>query len=143
MQHTVLFLYVICDIWSDWTNCLGNCFCSLEIRGKEKNILARTSILQSLNFSISNVVTTMATVVTFILHIYSGNDLMASQVGCELRHIALARFLLNRTVRANRKFARKGWTASQFRQPIKSVNSLFHFASRTWKTCFRLIISKL
>ena len=50
-----------------------------EIREKEKNILGRSAVLQSLNFSITNVVATLATVATFILHIYSGNDLVASQ----------------------------------------------------------------
>jgi hypothetical protein len=37
--------------------------------------------LQSLNLSIGNVVTTFATAITFIVHIYSGNDLSAAQVG--------------------------------------------------------------
>ncbi|XP_028400740.1 multidrug resistance-associated protein 5-like [Dendronephthya gigantea] len=50
-----------------------------EIRGKEKTALSHSSVLQSLNISMTNIVSTFATVVTFIVHVYSGNDLLASQ----------------------------------------------------------------
>lgn len=53
---------------------------SPEIREKEKSALGHSSVLQSLNLSMTNVVSTFATVTTFIVHIYSGNDLLASQV---------------------------------------------------------------
>jgi hypothetical protein len=44
--------------------------------------------LQSLNLSIGNVVTTFATAITFIVHIYSGNDLSAAQVGTKIGPIS-------------------------------------------------------
>ena len=52
-----------------------------DIREKERTVLGHSSVLQSLNVSMTNAVSTMATVVTFIVHIYTGHDLLASQVG--------------------------------------------------------------
>ncbi|CAB3994524.1 multidrug resistance-associated 5 isoform X1 [Paramuricea clavata] len=50
-----------------------------EIREKEKTVLAHSAVLQSLNISMTSVVSTFATVITFIVHIYTDNNLLASQ----------------------------------------------------------------
>jgi hypothetical protein len=57
------------------------CVLFSEIREKEKTVLAHSAVLQSLNISMTSVVSTFATVITFIVHIYTGNNLLASQVG--------------------------------------------------------------
>ena len=50
------------------------------MRDKERIVLGHSSFLQSLNLSMTNAVSTIATVVTFVVHVYSGNSLLASQV---------------------------------------------------------------
>lgn len=60
-----------------------NCF--LDIRQKETSVLGDSAILQSLNVSLTNAVSTFSTAITFIVHIYTGNDLLASQV--RIRHV--------------------------------------------------------
>ena len=52
-----------------------------ETRERERIGLGHSSVLQSLNISMANAVPTLATVITFIVHIYTGHDLLASQVG--------------------------------------------------------------
>lgn len=68
-----------------------NIYYLLEIRQKEKSVLGYSVGLQSLNASMTNVVATFATVVTFLVHVYTGNDLTASQV-CLLLEIILKRW---------------------------------------------------
>ncbi|XP_046853330.1 ATP-binding cassette sub-family C member 5-like isoform X2 [Xenia sp. Carnegie-2017] len=50
-----------------------------DIRQKETSVLGDSAVLQSLNVSLTNAVSTFSTAITFIVHIYTGNDLLASQ----------------------------------------------------------------